>query len=155
MPQKEKQCASREKAPALSITTKKENIMIKRNLITKEDYMGVHIAMWQWLADNPRKAKGDWPGWATIDKMNSHCPACGWALAQVGPSCSMGHRCTACPIKEYRNETGGHRARTACCHPGTTYDKWWRASRHLDHPSRVQNRGQYAKEIRDMEWTEV
>jgi hypothetical protein len=30
--------------------------------MTEQEYKAAHIELWQWLYDNPREDKEDWPG---------------------------------------------------------------------------------------------
>lgn len=44
------------------------------------DYREQHRAMWQWLADNPKKGKTEWPGWKWFwdngVQIDCYCFAC-------------------------------------------------------------------------------
>jgi hypothetical protein len=64
----------------------------------KLDYKKCHEGLWNWLAKNPDKRKGDWPGWKTIKKYEiklknsrAECFAC-----EVGNHTERGF-CT-CPV---------------------------------------------------------
>lgn len=42
---------------------------MKTNHKLKIDYKGCHEGLWNWLADNPKKSKNDWPGLKTIKSL--------------------------------------------------------------------------------------
>lgn len=53
-----------------------------------EDYQAAHVALWDWLANNPGKDKYDWPGWEEGSSIHAgafagqsilnHCFLCEW-----------------------------------------------------------------------------
>ena len=53
-----------------------------------------HRKMWNWLAENPKKGKKDWPGWEHHNddvfnkKEEDHCFLCGYVSAEPDKGCS-------------------------------------------------------------------
>ncbi len=48
--------------------------------LTKKRALFLCWKLWQWLAENPSKDKGDWPKWKSngggVVDMGAHCPCC-------------------------------------------------------------------------------
>jgi len=54
-----------------------------------------HIALWTWLAENPKKDKENWPGFRTIKQRGLHLPM---SLCFACEQC--GHLCGICPLNQ-------------------------------------------------------
>lgn len=56
-----------------------------------------HKELWQWLADNPKSCKSEWPGWKDFPNRESNCFACNAILER-----KLGtHLCSErCPLFE-------------------------------------------------------
>ncbi len=72
--------------------------------MTQEEMRIEHINLWLWMAEDPRRHKFDWPGWARLnidtirdEKWQACCFACAQAREIVGPVSHL--FCTACPIE--------------------------------------------------------
>ena len=44
--------------------------------LTRKKALEISIALWTWIADNPGKDKGEWPGWNKDGIMYAACPLC-------------------------------------------------------------------------------
>ena len=107
--------------------------------ITVEDYHEIHLALWNWLIENPLEAKCKWPGWELVRYHSSnHCSACD--IAEFWALTSSIIKCKYCPIKIWRRAHG-----TGCLHSDSVYQEW--------HDSRsVVRRTETATILRDLEW---
>jgi hypothetical protein len=68
-----------------------------------------HYALWNWLANNPKKDKWQWPGWDTLRRLRIKTPFALCFLCEAFP----GDDCEKCPICPC----------TACPNEGI-FDKW-------------------------------
>ena len=119
---------------------------MKKRLITMEDHRKVHVALWQWLVDNPTDGKWDWPGWKDMDPWDrrpARCMPCLFAMRKGG---SHVDKCKHCPIKEWSDATTAKLR--GCFATGSCFNLWLETE--TDHPDRVK----YAKLVRDLKWTE-
>lgn len=95
----------------------------------------LHRQLWQWLADNPEKYKGDWPGWAGYPDVyaQQQCFAC------------YGHTCYTCPCHWGSRSNYGAAFTCSCTSRHTVYRKYVRAAAR----SRFNLVRLYATRIRD------
>lgn len=84
---------------------------MKKLTFTKKETIRLHRVMWNWLAKNPTKQKGDWPGWKNIkENVMDHCFACQYAI-------DKGEDCTFCPFSWGIAKT--------CQDVGSPYREWF------------------------------
>ena len=127
----------------------------------------LHKELWQWLADNPKRDKWDWPGWhrnevILLGQNYHYCFACLHARRCRDSSSHVGadgyHRkssCHWCPL--YWGKQGCERS------PTSHYAKWVAAKRTLEMAHEVMSRDSIvdaldakaacAREIANMPWT--
>lgn len=106
-------------------------------LKTEADFRNAHRELWQWLADNPKEHKDDWPGWADYAIIcKNDCFACEFAG-------SCGH----CPIWKHRpDET------RRCMDYGSWYNERMRnlePEGASENKTDLKKRRKYAELIRD------
>ena len=107
--------------------------------ITVEDYHEIHLALWQWLIENPLEAKKKWPGWILVLYYSiNHCSAC--AIAEFWAHTPSMTKCKYCPVKIWREVPG-----PACTHINSVYQEW-------ANTRNVRQRIEAAITIRDLEW---
>jgi hypothetical protein len=71
--------------------------------MTEAEYKAGHIALWQFLYDNPGKDKEEWPGWQDekwseirlYHFIEIYCFACRWAYSIDAVSA-----CESCPLDQ-------------------------------------------------------
>jgi hypothetical protein len=59
---------------------------------TKAQLKKLHRELWQWLADNPGKAKNEWPRWNRVKEATNDCFAC-----EVAGNTNWTATCPRCP----------------------------------------------------------
>jgi hypothetical protein len=100
--------------------------------MTESEYKAAHIALWQWLYDNPERSKGSWPGWEVNGGEHGACHNDCFACEL----CWSNHEsCEKCPLS-FR-----------CHDDGSPYKEW-------DAASTRRTRKKYAAIIRDA-WREI
>lgn len=45
-------------------------------MLTLKEVYKIMTELWDWCAENPRKAKHEWPGWEKYGEMAGDCPCC-------------------------------------------------------------------------------
>lgn len=93
-----------------------------------------HKELWDWLAKNPKKDKGDWPGWMTnggIYRSPWLCFARNFGVDNYRLST---YSCKACPIKWPGTVCGGDDG---------LFQKW-------ENEENLEERIKLAKQIRDL-----
>jgi hypothetical protein len=68
------------------------------------------LELWEWLRDNPKKNKYDWPGWKKYKNVKAACFACEYRDYHKKAYCS-----STCIIPWESN---------GCCSEGGSYLKW-------------------------------
>ena len=63
----------------------------------------MHKNLWAWLAEEPSRAKCDWPGFMEVDSIRNECPACEYAFKKGIP----GKECPFCPLRRSARDTLG------------------------------------------------
>ena len=109
--------------------------------ITVEDYHEIHLALWNWLIENPLEAKNKWPGWELVLYHSSVCcSACDFASFQSRKN--PAYMCDHCPIKVWRRpmDEGGR-----CYNRHSIFGEWGDSRE-------VACRREAATIIRDLEW---
>ncbi len=96
------------------------------------NYEALHRELWNWLAQNPGKEKGDWPRWewngSDIPFVSEDCFACGLVTMD----------CIICPICDYDPDKDE-------CLNGL-FGKW--------HKETGKERAALAKQIANLPWKE-
>lgn len=82
--------------PSVPVKVWSENPRRMEVVMDYEDYKAAHVALWDWLANNPGKDKDDWPGWqdtsssvrAVFDgeEIENYCFMCAW-YSKTGGGC--------------------------------------------------------------------
>ena len=109
-----------------------------------------HGLMWRWLARNPEKGKGDWPGLQVIEERygdtSFECFACEIAMAASGHAETGKHFCEYCPLIGWSGKPDPE-SPTACGNEGSKYLKWL-----TENKSHKSIRSRIAMEIANAEW---
>ena len=91
--------------------------------ITKKAALRLTRTLWRWLARNPDKNKGAWPGWKKYDDGNvqGHCFCCEYVDQLQARRHLSNVNCPACPLTGYAwtNDCGAD---------SSPYRKWERAN---------------------------
>ena len=107
-----------------------------------------HRLMWRWLARNPEKGKGDWPGLRILEErygeIRFNCFACEIAMAARGCAETGEHFCEYCPLIGWASKPVEEMP-TACGNSGSKYLKWL-------HEKDCKTRSKLAMEIANAEW---
>jgi hypothetical protein len=102
--------------------------------MTEAEMKAAHIALWDWLYENPGEEKDDWPEWAWNGGQYSgvfdDCFACEMAKDK-NDRVTIG-RCTYCPLQIMSCRSG----------PESAYESWYNAED-------AETRKKYAAVIRD------
>ena len=71
--------------------------MDKQRIVFRHD---LHIALWNWLSQNPAKNKENWPGWKGMGKVRYHSFACDAAHKMGVAMLGRDHPnpCMICPL---------------------------------------------------------
>lgn len=64
---------------------------------TEEQLKALHVALWQWLADNPDMRKPDWPEWQERYGRVAYAPH--YCFACEAATTPMGKDCKKCPCE--------------------------------------------------------
>ena len=89
---------------------------VRMTRLTKRRVLELCLELWTWLAENPRKAKYEWPGWNRVGKMVADCPCCEWVKR-------ASLTCWACPLRDYW-PADGPVATQHCLHPSSPFRRW-------------------------------
>jgi len=85
--------------------------------LTKKRALFLCWKLWEWLGENPRKEKSQWPEWKAnkgrVQKTKKHCPCCEIGIESTG--------CHECPLKGYWSRYEG---RGECEYYDSPYSKW-------------------------------
>lgn len=98
-----------------------------------------HMRLWNWLANNPKKIKEDWPGWKYVEKTYQDCFACKIANERhviITGFHNPGRRCFYCPIEDWTHKL------FSCEHGEYFYWKYYTGK----------EKQKYAKIIANMKW---
>ena len=109
-----------------------------------------HRYMWRWLARNPEKGKGDWPGLQVIEErygeIHFNCFACVIALAARRHEDAGKYFCEYCPLVGWQGKPNP-KSPTVCGNEGSKYLKWL-----IENKSNGNRRSRLAMEIANAEW---
>jgi len=84
--------------------------------------------LWDWLAENPTKEKGHWPGWKTRVMQPADCPCCGFdEVARRSDENVLS--CGSCPLLKLWGNAKLFGAKPespflACCRDSSPFIKW-------------------------------
>lgn len=85
---------------------------------TKREALNTWLELWTWLAKNPNKEKGNWPGWDNLGYMECDCPACNHNDVSENGDCSLCILSWTVPISSDYKEIG------ICTSKGTEFCTW-------------------------------
>ena len=72
----------------------------------KKRALEICLELWEWLADEDGRQKGDWPGWAEHGDMLHNCPCCEEAHPGQTQYDFDGENCDACLLWPGRGAGG-------------------------------------------------
>jgi hypothetical protein len=86
--------------------------------LTKRKALELTKELWEWLAKDGTRRKGDWPKWEELGEFNSHCPCCEYARRNG----KWPNHCSYCPLS---GKWKGRNEPYECCHGKSPYHLWW------------------------------
>ena len=75
--------------------------MTSRNFFTIKEFVELHRKLWDWLSNNPKMLKEDWPGWSqnggyyNSGMVTNEC----WLCASTQDKDNNIFDCKLCPVK--------------------------------------------------------
>lgn len=121
--------------------------------LTKRQALELTRDLWQWLAENPKREKLEWPGWHEHGYMNANCPCCQYTIDNDPDgkvNCSMCPLITLWPVPI-----------RFCLDPSSPYIQWRDDCIHVDVDGRILCsydpvlRTKYAQQIADAAASEL